>query len=112
MLSTRSLRATLMVFFTILGLLALMGCGPSKEKQQMSGFLVEYNQAVKAYNELSKKADTNGIAEMKAKIDSFNTRWSDMKIDLSSEVTPQDLNQLDDEFKVITKKFQAIAANA
>ena len=108
----RSLLITLIVFFTIFGLMSLMGCGPSKEKQQMSGFLVEYNQAVKAYTELSKKTDTNGIAEMKVIIDSFKTRWSDMKIEMASEITPQDLNQLDDEFKTITKKYQSVAANA
>lgn len=112
MLHSRSLLTTITVIFTIIGLLALMGCGPSKEKQQMSGFISEYGQAVDTFAELSKKADTNGISEAKAKIESFKSQWSDMKIDLSSEVTPQVLNQLDDEFKVITKKYQVLAANA
>ncbi|RLC02560.1 MAG: hypothetical protein DRH90_13585 [Deltaproteobacteria bacterium] len=107
---TRTLLITIIVFSTILGLMALMGCGPSKEKQQMSGFLSEYNQAVKTYTELSKKADTNGISEMKTKVDSFMSRWSDLKMEMASEITPQDLNQLDDEFKMITKKYQAISA--
>ena len=112
MLRARSLLTTIIVFSTILGLMALIGCGPSKEKQQMSNFLTEYNQEVDTYAELSKKADKNGIAEVKAKIESFESRWSDMKMDIASEVTPQVLNQLDDEFKMITKKFQAISANA
>jgi hypothetical protein len=111
MLRTRSFLITIIVFSTILGLMALMGCGPSKEKQQMSGFLSEYNQAVKAYTELSKKTDTNGISEMKAKIDAFKSGWSDLKMEMAAEITPQDLNQLDDEFKMITKKYQAISAN-
>ena len=110
MLRTRTLLITIIVFSTILGLMALMGCGPSKVQQQMSGFLSEYNQAVKAYTELSKKADTNGISEMKTKVDTFMSRWSDLKIEMASELTPQDLNQLDDEFKMITKKYQAISA--
>jgi len=112
MLRTRSLLMTIIVFSTALGLMALMGCGPSKEKQQMSGFLSEYSQTVDTFVELSKKADTNGISEVKAKIESLKSQWSDMKIDLASEVTPQVLNQLDDKFKVITKKYQSIAANA
>ena len=112
MFRTRSLLTTIMVFSTILGLIALIGCGPSKEKQQMMSFLSEYSQAVDTYAELSKKSDTNGIAEVKANIESFESRWSDMKIDMGSEITPQDLNQLDDEFKLITKKFQEIAASA
>jgi hypothetical protein len=112
MLRTRSLWITIMAILAIIGLLALTGCGPSKEKQQMSGFISEYGQAVDTFAELTKKTDTNGISESKAKIESFKSQWSDMKIDLASEITPQDLNELDDEFKVITKKYQAIAANA
>ena len=34
-----------------------------------------------------------------------------MKMDIASEVTPQVLNQLDDEFHMITKKFETIAAS-
>ena len=112
MLRARSLLTTILVFSTILGLMALIGCGPSKEKQQMSGFITEYSQAVDTYAELFEQADKNGIAEVKANIESFESRWSDMKMDIASEVTPQVLNQLDDEFKMITKKFQTIAANA
>ena len=112
MLRTRSFWTTIMVIFTIIGLLALTGCGPSKEKQQMSGFISEYGQAVDTFAELSKKADTNGISEVKAKIETLMSQWSDMKIDLSSELTPQVLNELDDEFKVITQKYQVAAANA
>lgn len=112
MLRARSLLTTIIVFSVILGLMALIGCGPSKAKQQMSGFITEYSQAVDTYAELFKQADKNGIAEVKSKIESFESRWSDMKIDIASEVTPQVLNQLDDEFKMITKKFQAISANA
>jgi len=112
MLHTRSLWTTIMITLTIVGLTALMGCGPSKEKQQMSGLISEYGQAVDTFAELSKKADANGISEAKAKVESFKTQWSDMKIDLASEVTPQVLNELDEEFKLITIKYQAIAANA
>jgi len=112
MLATRSLWTTTMAIFVIFGLIALMGCGPSKEKQLMSGFISEYSLAVDTFAELSKKADTNGISEVKAKVESLMSKWSDMKIDLSSDVTPQVLNQLDDEFKMITKKYQTAAANA
>ena len=107
-----SLSKTVILFTTIFVIIALIGCGPSKEKQQMSGLIMEYSQAVDTYAELSKQADTNGIAKLKAKIESFKSRWSNMKIDMSSEITPQVLNELDDEFKMITKKFQAISDKA
>ena len=107
-----SLSKTMLLISVSFVIVALIGCGPSKEKQQMSGFITEYSQAVDEYAELSKQADKNGIAEVKAKIESFKSRWSDMKVDMGSELTPQVLNELDDEFNMITKKFQAIAASA
>lgn len=107
-----SFSRTTMLFSIIVVIIAVMGCGPSKEHQQMTNFMVEYNQAVDTYIELSKQTDANGIAEAKAKVESFQTRWSDMKMDIGSEVTPQVLNELDDEFKLITKKFKAIATSA
>ena len=68
-----SLSKTMILFTTIFVIIALIGCGPSKEKQQMTSFIAEYGQAVDAYIELSKQADTNGIAEAKAKIESFKS---------------------------------------
>ncbi len=112
MSKTPSLSKTMLLISVSFVIVALIGCGPSKEKQQMSGFITEYSQAVDEYAELSKQADKNGIAEVKAKIESFKSRWSDMKVDMASELTPQVLNKLDDEFNMITKKFQAIAASA
>ena len=112
MSKTPSLSNTMLLISVSFVIVALIGCGPSKEKQQMSGFITEYSQAVDEYAELSKQADKNGIAEVKAKIESFKSRWSDMKVDMASELTPQVLNKLDDEFNMITKKFQAIAASA
>lgn len=112
MFSTRSFWTTLTVIIAILSLVTIVGCGPSKEKQMMSGFLSEYSQAVDTFADLSKKADINGISETKAKIESLMSKWSDMKIDMASEVTPQVLNKLDEEFHQITKKYQALAAHA
>ena len=56
MLRTRSLLITITLFVAILSLVSFVGCGPSKEKQQMSGFLTEYNQAVATYTELTNKS--------------------------------------------------------
>lgn len=103
---------TIILFSIIFVIISVIGCGPSKEHQQMTSFMVEYNQAVDTYIELSKQTDANGIAEAKAKVESFQSQWSDMKIEIGSEVTPQVLNELDDEFHAITKKFKAISASA
>ena len=112
MLKISSLTRTMILISTIIVIVTLVACGPSKEKQQMSSFITEYSQAVDKYVELSKQADTNEIAEAKAKIESFKSRWSDLKMNIEDEVTPQVLNQLDDEFNMITKKFQAISTKA
>ena len=80
MSKTPSLSKTMLLISVSFVIVALIGCGPSKEKQQMSGFITEYSQAVDEYAELSKQADKNGIAEVKAKVESFESRWSDIKI--------------------------------
>ena len=103
---------TIIVISTLIGIMTLTGCGPSKEQQQMSGFLTEYNQAVEVYTELAGNGDSNGISEAKAKVESLQTRWSEIKIEMGSEITPQVLDELDNEFKTITKKYTQVAANA
>ena len=46
-----------LVFFTILGLVFVIGCGNSKEMQKMSGFLMEYSKAVDEYSDVIGKGE-------------------------------------------------------
>jgi hypothetical protein len=109
MIRELSPKTHLILVVSLAVLIALLGCGPSKEKQKMLSFITEYKQAVTAYEELVSKNDTNGVSEMKTKIESFSTKWTDIKVEIGSEVTPQTLDELDNEFATITKKYQSLS---
>ncbi|MBW2249940.1 MAG: hypothetical protein JRF60_04755 [Deltaproteobacteria bacterium] len=87
------------VLTALLGL--VIGCGNSAEKQTLMDFLVTYDNAVKEYS----AADESKRAEMKEKLDSFKTKWVNIEMEMGSELTPQELNKLDNEYQKITKKY-------
>ena len=95
-------KSTLNFVIVLTALLGLViGCGSSAEKQAMSDFLVLYDNTVKEYS----AADESKRAEMKDKLDSFKTKWANTEMEMGSELTPQELNKLDNEYKKITKKY-------
>ena len=93
------------VFSALLGLVFGIGCGSSQEKQMMSDFLQQYNQEVDNYS----AADNGKKAEMKGKLDSYNSKWSVMKMDLGGHITPQALNELDKKYEKIKEKYASLA---
>ena len=92
------------VFSALLGLLFVIGCGSSAEKQAMTDFLVTYDNTVNEYS----AADESKRVEMKEKLDSFTTKWANMKMDLGAEITPQTLDKLDNEYQKITNKYTSL----
>ncbi len=99
MIRFKSTLNCVIVFSALLGL--LIGCGSSAEKQAMSDFLVMYNNTVIEYS----AADDSKRVEMKEKLDSFKTKWANMKMEMDAEITPQTLDKLDNEYQKITKKY-------
>jgi len=96
----------LIVLTALLGL--VIGCGTSAEKQTMSDFLTLYDSTVEEYS----AANESMRAELKAKIDSFKSKWGDMKMELGAEVTPQTLSKLDNEYQKITKKYVSLSTKS
>jgi len=95
-----------------MGLISFVGCGPSKEQQQMNNFLTEYGQAVDKFAELNGNGDVTAIAEIKSKIEKLQSQWLALESEMESEVTPQVIQKLDKQFKAITKKFEEVSAGA
>ena len=92
------------VFSALFGLVFVIGCGSSAEKQAMSDFLKIYSDTVNEYS----AADESKKAEIEGKLDSFKSKWSDMKMEMGSDVTPQALDELDKEFQKITIKYASL----
>ena len=105
MFKTKSTLNYVIVFLAIIGLAFVIGCGSSQEKQAMSDFLQQYNQEVDEYS----AADNGKKAEMQGNLDSYQSKWSDMKMDLDGQVTPQALDEMDKEYQKITKKYASLA---
>ena len=112
MFKVRSTLRYFIVLSAILGLVFVIGCGSSKEKQQMSTFMQQYSKTVTEYSDVVNKADKSKKAELEEILDSYNTKWTNMKIELSSEITPQALNTLDQEYQDITKKYSSLAGKS
>jgi len=93
------------VFSTLFGLVFVIGCGNSAEKQAMSDFLKLYSDTVNEYS----AADESKKAEIKEKLNSFKSKWSNMKMEMGGEVTPQTLDELDKEYEKIKTKYASMA---
>ena len=96
------------LFSVFFGLVFVIGCGGGAEKQAMLDFLKLYSDTVDEYA----AADESKKTELKGKLDSFKSKWSDMKMEHGGELTPQDLNKLDKEFEKITEKYASLAGNS
>ena len=98
----------MLLMLAVCGLVFIIGCGASQEQQKMSAFLMEYDKAVEDFSH----ADSGHKAEMAEKVDSYKAKWGDMKMEFGSGITPQALNELDDQYQAITKKFQTLAGKS
>jgi outer membrane murein-binding lipoprotein Lpp len=96
------------VLAAITGLVFLVGCGESQEKQQMSAFIQEFGSAVQEYA----KAEDGQKAELETKLATLMEKWTQMKIDMGSEITPQVLDKLDAEYQKFAKEFKNLSGKS
>jgi hypothetical protein len=104
MIRFKSTLKLVMVFSALLGLVFVIGCGSSAEKQAMTEFLQMFSDTVSEYA----KADDGKKAELEAKINSYESKWYDMKMSIEGEITPQTLDELDKQFKEIKNKYASL----
>ena len=106
MLKSKSTLNFVMLFSALIGLIFVVGCSGSAEKQKMSDILKLYSNAV---NEYEAAGDTQR-AQLKEKIDSYKLKCSDMmsELELKDKLTPQVMNELEKEYKEITKKYTSL----
>ena len=108
MLNVRSNLSYVVVFALISGLVFILGCGNSPEKQKMSDFLQEFSQTVSEFA----AADQSKKAELETKLKDYMSKWTQMKYDLGAELTPQALDEMDGEYQKITKEFKNLAGKS
>ena len=108
MLKTKTNFKVVVALAAIAGLLFVMGCGNSQEKQQMTEFIQQFGNAVQEYA----KAEDGQKAELEAKLTTLMTKWTQMKIDMGSELTPQTLDKLDAEYQKFAKEFKSLSGKS
>lgn len=106
MLRFKSTLNIVMSFSVILGLIFAIGCAGSAEKQEMSDFLKLYSDVVNEYE----ASDDTKRAQLKEKIDAYKLKCSTMisDLELNNKATPQVIEELEREYKEITKKFESL----
>ncbi len=105
MLNVRSNLSCVVVFALIAGLVFILGCGNSQEKQKMSDFLQEFSQTVSEFA----AADQSNKAGLETKLNEYMAKWTEMKMDMGSEITPQVLDKLDAEYQQIVKEYSKLS---
>ena len=96
------------VLAAIAGLVLVMGCGDSQEKVQMTEFIQKFAKEVSEYA----KAEDGQKAELAAKIQSDMAKWTELKIEMGSELTPQVLDKLDAEYQKFAKEFKSLSGKS
>lgn len=96
------------VLLTLVGLVAFIGCGNSKEEQTMVDFLKLYSDTVDEYA----AADNVKKAELKAKLDTFASKWMDMEREMDGLLTPNDLEKYDKQYKEIENKYTSLTGKS
>lgn len=96
------------VLAAIAGLVFVFGCGNSQQKQQMTEFIQEFGNTVDEYA----KAEDGQKTELEAKLKSYMSKWTQMKIDMGSELTPQVLDKLDSEYQKFAKEFKTLSGKS
>ena len=106
MLKSKSTLNLVMLISAVLGLILVIGCGPSAEEQKMSEILKLYNDAVGEYE----AADDTQRAQLKEKIESYRLKCSSIisELELHDKATPQVIKKLEKEYKEITKKYESL----
>ena len=106
MLKSKSTLNFVMLFAALLGLIFVIGCGGSAEKQEMSDLLKLYSYTVSEYE----AADDTKRPQLKEKIESYRLKCSTAisELELNAKATPQVIKKLEREYKEITKKYETL----
>ena len=92
----------------LVGFVSVIGCGDSPEKKQMTEFIQEFGNAIEQYA----KAEDGQKADLQKKVESYISKWTQMKMDMGSELTPQVLDKLDAEYQKLAKEFKTLSGKS
>ena len=101
-----------MVLLVMIGLVFVIGCGGSEDKLKMTDLLQEFSKTLDEYADAVTKADAAKKAEIEGKLKSYEHKWSNMKMEMADKITPQVLDELDNEYHKIENKYKTLAGKS
>ena len=106
MKKSKSTLAFVILFSALFGLILVIGCRGSAEKQKLSETLKLYSNAVSEYE----AAGDTQREQLKEKIEDYRLKCSTMisDMELHDKVTPQVIKELEKEYKDIGKKYSSL----
>jgi hypothetical protein len=108
MFKTRLTLNFVILMFVICGLVFVVGCGNSKEVQAMTDLLKLFSDTVDEYSAADKVKKT----ELKATLDSFESKWSNMGMEMDGRLTPNDLEKFDKQYKEIQTRYASLTGKS
>jgi hypothetical protein len=108
MFKTRLTLNFVILMFVICGLVFVVGCGNSKEVQAMTDLLKLFSDTVYEYSAADKVKKT----ELKATLDSFGSKWSNMEMEMDGRLTPNDLEKFDKQYKEIQTRYASLTGKS
>ena len=109
MFRSKSCLFGIIVVSMLVGIFFIVGCGSSAEQQKLTGLIQEYSSVLDAYASAVEGADEAKKSELDAKLKDLMTIWSATKSDMIDNITPQALDELDNEYQKLTKKYQELS---
>lgn len=108
MLKIKSSLNVVVICAIMAGLFLIFGCKNSAEKKQMTDFIQEFGKTVEEYA----KADDAHKAELATKLNSEMEKWTQMKMDMGNDLTPQALDKLDNDYQKYAKQFKSLSGKS
>ena len=109
MYQSKSCTVAVIALLMIIAMSVMAGCGSSAEQQKLATIIQEYNQAVDDYATAVQVKNDGKMVELENKVKTCMTAWVNTKSEMMDAVTPQVLDELDNEYQKITKKYQSLA---
>lgn len=88
-------KQSLIILLAVFAMLSttLIGCGDSPGVTTLTACLSDFSELVENYK-TTVSTDKNKQAEFDAKIDSITAKWTQIRNEYGSEITPQKMDQL------------------
>lgn len=108
MISVRSQFKICVVVIAVFCSFMLFGCGSSQEKMELTSILDSYEKLLNDYSTIVSDKDQQKKAEIEKQLSNLSAQWTNKRNEYGSSITPQDMDELVNKFKIISQKLSEV----